>query len=143
MKAETLKSKKILEDGGYTCVIVKGDKVYTSFERGVKPLLDLIDCGEKLEGSSASDKVVGRAAAYLYTLLGVSEVYACTISETATAVFEEYGVTFSYSVLTKTIINRKGDGICPMEDAVKDCSDPNEALCAIRKRLAKLRAVQN
>ena len=74
------KAKTLLAEGGYTCVICGGDKVYTSHERGVKPLLELLEQGAELKGFSAADRVVGKAAAFLYVLLGVSAVYAGVIS---------------------------------------------------------------
>ena len=66
-----------------TCVLRKGDSVYCSHARGVKPLLSLLDSGEDYRGYSAVDKVVGKAAAMLYVLLGVSKVHAFIISEKA------------------------------------------------------------
>ena len=36
------RAKKLLAEGAYTCAICNGEKVYTSHERGVKPLLDLL-----------------------------------------------------------------------------------------------------
>lgn len=43
----------------------KGSTIYISTERGVKPLIDRIDDGTDLQGFSAADKVVGKAAAFL------------------------------------------------------------------------------
>ena len=64
-------AKELLESGGYTCVITDGDRVLTSTLRGVKPLVQFLESGRDLTGFSAADKVVGRATAYLYVLLGV------------------------------------------------------------------------
>lgn len=44
-----------------------------------------------------------------------AEVYAATLSEGGKAVFDAAGVKYAYGVLTKEIINRRGDGPCPME----------------------------
>ena len=63
-------AKKILSDGSYTCVLCKGKDTVSSSFRGVKPLLDLLDSGKDFSGYSAADKVVGRATAFLYCLLG-------------------------------------------------------------------------
>ena len=69
INVQTLKAKKLLEKNGYTCVLIKDEKEIFSFERGVKPLLNFIDKGEDFYGFFVADKVVGKAAAFLYVLL--------------------------------------------------------------------------
>ena len=66
--------------------------MYSSTERGVKPLLDFIENGPNLRGFSAADKIVGKAAALLYVLLGVKEVYAPVMSETALYTLAHNGI---------------------------------------------------
>ena len=66
MNSDLLKAKKMLHEGGYTCVLCKSDKVYTSNERGVKPLLNWLDSNINLNDFCAADKVIGKAAAFLY-----------------------------------------------------------------------------
>lgn len=41
----------------------------------------------------------------------------------------------------KTIINRAGTGICPMEQAVAEILEPGEAVRAIRVRMRELSAL--
>ena len=84
------------------------------------------------------DKVVGRAAAFLYVLLEAKEVYADAMSEGAQEVFSTYGIRFGCGVLAKEIINRKGDGLCPMERAVQGIHNPGQALEAVREECRKL-----
>lgn len=138
MNSNTAKAAELLKSGEFTCVLCKGDISYKSAQRGVLPLVMMLDSGKKLNGFCAADKVVGKAAAFLYVLLGVSEVYAPIMSKTAVGVFKRYGVAFYCDTLTDVIINRKKDGVCPMEKAVTSISDPNEALTAIRRTLAEL-----
>lgn len=126
------------ENSEYTCVLCRGDDVYTAVHRGVKPLIEWIDCGADFKDFSAADKVVGKAAAFLYVLLGVSEVYALVMSEAAVDTLAKNGIVSKYEKSVPHIINRNGDGMCPMEQSVWDIDDPAEALDAIRKRLAEL-----
>lgn len=126
------KAVRLLENGSYTCVLCGGDAVYSSELHGVKPLLDWNESGTNLKGFSAADKVVGKAAAYLYVLLGIKAVYAQIISEDAVAAFEQYGVEVSWKEKVKAIRNRMNTGLCPMEQAVKDITVPEEALKAIQ-----------
>ena len=127
-----------LDSGNYTCVVCKDDTLYFATDRGVKPLLNWLDSGLELQGFSAADRVVGRATAFLYCLLGVREVYACVMSRPAAQVLEENGITAHWGTLVNGIINRRGTGPCPFEAAVLDICDPNEALVAIRKKMEEM-----
>ena len=129
-----------LESGGFTCVLCKNDTVLTATERGVQPLLQFLHAKQDLRGFSAADRVVGKAAAYLYVLMGVSALYAKVLSKPAKDVLEYYGISVQYETLTDAIRNRTGDGYCPMEQAVLSLSDPKEALRAIERTRAVLLA---
>ena len=135
--------RNLLVQEGYTCVMGKGEFVYTSRERGVKPLLELLAHPGSLPGYVAADKVVGKAAAFLYCLLKVDYVYSDVISKPALEVFEAHGITAEYGELADAIRNRAGDGFCPMETTVLPIDSPEEALVAIRKKVAELRQISS
>ena len=122
-----------------TCALCLGEASYTSRARGVAPLLSFLDDGICLKGFSAADKVVGAGAAYLYVLLGVRELWAGVVSDAAKKVLTRFGILPHYDVLVPTIRNRAGDGLCPIEMAVADATDPQDALVRIRRRLAELK----
>ena len=132
------KAKETLESGGYTCVLTDGTIVYTSKLRGVKPLVQFLESGTIPSGFSAADKVIGRATAYLYVLLGVREVYAQIISEPAEEVLRAKGIHVQYGTLVPNIINRKGDGICPFEAAVMEITEPSLAYEAILSKMKEM-----
>ena len=138
MYPDTKKAIEILDAGNYTCAVCRGDAVYTATERGVKPLLAWLDTGPSLKGYCAADRVVGRAAAFLYCLLGVTEVYALVMSRPAAQVLRDHGISLHAATFTDGIINRKGTGPCPFEAAVMDITDPTEALLTIRAKLAAM-----
>ena len=131
-------AKRILLEGGYTCVLFGGGKVYTSNDRGVKPLVRFLESGDIPAGFSAADKVVGRATAWLYVLLRVREVYSQIISRHAVEVLECHGIRVVYDKLVPSIINRKGDGICPFEAAVMELDDPDRAYEAIMNKMNEM-----
>lgn len=133
------RAKNSLLSGDYTCVMCKEGKLYTNTERGIGPLIEFIDSGTDFNGFSAADLIVGRAAAFLYILLGAVSVYADVISEGAALLLRENGISLQYRVKTKEIRNRSNTGLCPMEEAVENINEPQEALAAIRKRLAEIR----
>ncbi len=128
----TVDPRRILEAGEYTCVLAKENRVLTSHDRGVKPLLGLV--GQDLEGCDAADKVVGKATAYLYCLLKIRRLWAGVLSKPALEVLEKAGIAVEYKTLTAHIANRSGDGICPFEAAVADAQDAEEALAIIRAK---------
>lgn len=143
MSVNLTKARKILAGGGFTFAAFNGETALTDDRRGVKPLLDTLDRGETLRGFSAADKVVGKAAAFLYVLLGVNEIYADVISIHALAVLEEHNVHAEYSVLTEAVKNRAGTGFCPMETAVIGEKVPESALEKIRAEIIELSQSKN
>ena len=88
-----------------------------------------------LRGASVADKIVGRAAAMIMVYAGVKEVFASVISNGAIDVFKDAGISFSYSMSTIAISNRRGDGICPMERAVAPIKDPETAYNTLREKV--------
>ena len=140
MEQAVQKAARILETGSYTCVLCRGDETLTSTRRGVAPLMDWLESGADLRGFCAADKVVGKATALLYCLLGIKAVYAKVISRAAVAVFERENLPFYYETLADAIKNRAGTGLCPMEQATKDITLPAQAPEAIRAALAHLTA---
>ena len=128
----------LLEKNSLTFAAVNGDDIITSSDRGVKPLLSLIDSGSTLSGYSAADRVVGNGAAYLYVLLRVRSVYTYVISRAALETLTKYGIDVSYDTLTDAIRNRSGEGLCPMESAVAAAESPEAALGLIRNKLKEL-----
>lgn len=138
MNENLMKAKELLDANDCTCVIRKEECVYTSRERGVKPLLAWVNEGVDFAGFSAADKVVGKAAAFLYVLLRVEAVYARIISAPAVQIFEEHDVQVFYEEKVEAIRNRTNTGFCPMETTVWEIGNPKEALGAIRRKASEL-----
>ena len=132
------RAKVLLAQGGYTVVLCRDDVTHTDARRGVSPLLSLLDRGVCVIGFAAADKVVGKAAAFLYLRLGVGEIYAPVISAPAYDLLIANGVAVTYDTIVPAIRNRAGDGYCPMEQVTLPLTDAMEAETAIRKRLAEL-----
>ena len=131
--------KNRLIEGGFTCVVHKGEEEYTSTERGVTPLVLLLESGRDFSGSVAADKTVGAGAAHLYILLGTRSLWANVISAPALSLLTSHGITVTYGECVPNIINRKGDGICPIESAVAPAKTSPEAYTLIKSTLAALK----
>lgn len=127
-----------LREGDYTVVLCRGDVTYTDTRRGVAPLLALLDESTSVDGFAAADKVVGKAAAFLYLRLGVAAVHGGMMSAPAYDLLTARGVVTTYDTLVPAIRNRAGDGYCPMETVALPHTDPIAAEAAIRQRLAEL-----
>lgn len=138
MNADITIVRQKLLDGAYTCVVCAQDREYSSYERGVKPLLSLLETGDSWLGAVAADKTVGAGAAYLYVLLRVRALWANVISVSALQILRDNGIDVAYAECVPHIINRRGDGVCPIEAAVADAQTASEAYCLIVDTLEKL-----
>jgi len=131
------RAKNLLDKGGCTCVILRESTAYYGVKRGIAPLLDFIESGTDFSGYSAADKIVGKAAALLYVKMKLTAVYAVVLSVSAVEIFKKYGVYYEYGTLTERIINRAGDGVCPMERAVEFTDEPETAVNILKQTLIK------
>lgn len=120
---------------GHTICLCKDGKCLFSESRGIAPMMDFIANGEELSGYSAADVVVGKAAALLFVKCRISHVFAKTLSESGKNILEKFGITCEYETLAEKIINRAGTDICPMEKAVLNTENPEEAYLLIKERL--------
>ena len=135
-------AKSYLSKENCTCVLCRDDQLFSSKHRGVRPLLTFLDSGKDFAGFSAADKVVGKATAFLYCLLGVRAIHAGVLSDAAAEVLTQANIWFSCDSRVPAIRNRENTGPCPMEQATKDISDPHLALSAIRDTLKALQQKQ-
>ena len=133
------RAKSLLKSTDSTLCVVSGDDVFTSQERGVKPLLFLLkEKKELLKGASVADKVIGKAAALLMVLGEIKEVHTLIISEPAVKVFEKHNIPCFYDKKVTRIVNRTGDGLCPMETLCLNIDNPQEAMTKIIEKISKM-----
>lgn len=128
----------ILHAEGCSCVIRNGEKTLICRDRGVRDLFRILsDNPEILNGAYIADKVVGKGAAALMIAGKTARVYADVISRPALTLFGGYDVNVEYGVLTDHIINRKGDGICPVEALCAEADTAEECIPLIEKFINK------
>ena len=89
----------LLHRDGYTCVLCDRDRVLTSREHGLAPLIRLLDTNESLQDMAAADRLIGRAAALLLLAAGVKAVYGEVMSEEAHRLLSDAGVRTEYGTL--------------------------------------------
>ncbi len=121
-----------------TLVAVRGDEIHVCRERGVKPLLRMIKEGHSLRGFAVADKVVGKAPALLYAVLGPDAVFSPVMSWTGRAVLLASGIATSYDTLVRHIQNRAKNGQCPMDSSVTNVWEPYEAVGVLMDRAKQM-----
>ena len=137
---ETAKRLIALENASFV-LIRDGHIVHTADGRGVRPIMNLLDTKpELLRGAVVVDKIIGKAAALLLDLGGARRVYGELISVRARDYLQAHSMRPSYGRCIDVISNRTGDGICPLERAVKDVDDPEQARKVLKETIKKLMA---
>lgn len=134
--------KQLLQSEGYSCVIQSENGTFTSTKSGIAPLMDFIS--ETQSGAlEAADKVVGKSAALLMLKMGAKHIYGEVMSEHARKVLDAANVEYSYGKLVPYIVNRRGDGMCPMEEAVLQTDNPETAFRLLKEKLKAMRTKEN
>ena len=132
---------KLLHDGKYSCVIANDNITRTYTQRGVADLYELCQNPSNfLLGSSIADKVVGKGAATLMIYGGIKEVYADVISEPAHQLLSDHGLRVEYKTKVPYIINRTGDGQCPLETRCKESNDLSALMDIIKNFIVEIKA---
>ena len=136
-KAAALVDEKVCS----LAVFRDGEVIKTAAGRGVSPLLNLFDAlPETLRGAAVADQIIGKAAAMILAAAGAAAVYGAVMSEAGRDCLRAHGIPTACAVLTPHILNRQGDGLCPIEQSVAAEVDPAAGVEKIRRRLAELTA---
>lgn len=125
---------------GHTLALCKDEILLLSDKRGILPMVGYIDDNADLRGFCAADTIVGKAVASMFVKSGIAAVYANVMSKAACDYLTSHGVYIEYGTLVDLIVNRQGAGSCPMEEAVKDLTNPDECFVALKNKLAFLRS---
>ncbi|MCC8175119.1 MAG: DUF1893 domain-containing protein [Bacteroidales bacterium] len=104
-------------------------------ERGVAPLYQACMNGW-LKGAKVVDKVSGLGAAVVMARGGVTRYYTRVVSRKAMAYLEARGIPGEALEVVDGIINRRGDGPCPLEarlSRVAECDYWDEIVAFIEE----------
>ena len=134
-----LKIVELVKEGSCTFASFDGKSYYEASGIGVKPIITpMRENMGFFKGREVADTIIGKAAAMLLVLSGARAVYGKVMSKSAVEVLTAHGIEFSYGTLVEYIENRSGDGMCPLEDSVKDEEDIHKAFIKIEKRIEEL-----
>ena len=122
-----------LKQNNYSLVASNG---YYSCDSGIKPIINKMNEDiHYFKDLEIADKIVGKASSMLLILSGIKKINAIVLSKQAKNILDKYNIEYTYEQLVEYIINRKKDGMCPMEETVKDIDDLNEAFIALNKKI--------
>ena len=123
-------------------VVCNDGSVNTYSRRGVSDLWHLVsENPEILAGAAVADKVIGRGAAALMIAGGVRQVYGEIISRSALDLFKRFpSIKVDFGQIVDRILNRAGDGPCPVEAMTAGVSDIGECLNLISEFIERNQA---
>jgi hypothetical protein len=99
---------------------------------GIDPFLKLIESiKDNLIGSSIADRVIGHASAVLVIKEGVAAAYGEMLSEEAEKRLQQAGIVVEGGIKVPYILRRDKKGRCPMDAAIYNVPDNQEAAGAL------------
>lgn len=120
-----------------TCVIYKDGVIFEHTGGSIAPIVDAWFCGD-LEDAVVVDKVIGKASAMFMKDGGAAFVHGRLMSEPAADFLRQQDLPFSMDRKTEKIINRAGDGLCPMESVVMDTDDLTEGIEKVFSKMKEM-----
>jgi len=105
---------------------------------GIKPFLETIDeLGQKMNGSTVGDRILGKASALLCVYSKVANVYSPQSTKSALAVLIRAGIPGQTDEMIPYIKNRYGNDICPFEKMLLNIDSPDEAYKTLKQAVDK------
>lgn len=138
MIVELNKAIEYIKSEQASCVLMKdGIIIDKTSGIGVKPILGFLE-NDMLKGMQVADKVIGKAAAMLLALGGVTYVHGEIMSKSGQDYLQKNKIAHSHGLLVENIINRDGTDLCPLEKSVVAIDDLQEGYRAIKDMIAIL-----
>lgn len=130
-------AKETMYNENQKIVIVNDNKViYKHDGFGIKPLyLAYMKVKGQMKGASCSDRVIGKAAAWIYREADIKELYCEVITTRAKNLLIDNGIKLIFVEEVEFIENRDKTGMCPVETLAKDEEDFENLLVNIEKFL--------
>jgi hypothetical protein len=118
-------------------LVRQGRVIARGTDGGVAELLAIVDQLEELtQGASLADKVVGKAVALIAVQAGICAVDTPLASQTAVAVLKSHRIAWHATSVVAHILNRRGDGLCPLERLCLPFDEPVAAIAGLREFIA-------
>ena len=112
------KAKEIFNSGDYSFVLVKGEDIIKETQKGLGPLVKLAEGEKDFTDYSICDRITGRAASFLYVLLGLKEVYAVKMAKLAVQILDRAEIKFGAGGFVETVLDENMSDTDKFEKAV-------------------------
>lgn len=129
------KAKELFYSENYTLVACKDGKTECFAEGGIKTLVKLVESGKNYSTYSFCDKIVGRAAAFLFVLMEAKEVHAKIMGRLAIQILDRAQIKYSSDQFVDFIKDSSGKELNEFEKAVVRSGSPKVALQDIKATL--------
>ncbi len=131
-------AKQTFESDGAAFVLVKNGRVLAQGTRdGIGELLAAVETlGVETHGASLADKIVGKAVAMVAASAHLRAIYSPLASQAAQFVLAARQIELTADRLVPLILNKRGDGPCPMERLTLPLEDPQDAVHALQAFVA-------
>ena len=123
--------------GNYTFVMAGEGKIITNTNKGLSPIIELIESGDDFSDYAVCDKITGRAAAFLYVLLGIEAVHAKKMAKLAIQILDRAEIKYSYDEIIETVLDSEMKEIDPVELSVLRSGSAVQAINDIKSALSK------
>ncbi len=127
-------------DSGWASVLVADGKVLDREKgRGIKPALLILQRMGQTAGRYPNlvfgDRVLGLAAFRLGALMGAEAMWGTLVSQPVLTEAASRGIVVEGRKLVPSILNRAGDGLCPMEQLSAACESDTQFYTELVKKL--------
>lgn len=131
---------EMIREGKADCIVIKNGTVAAKEKgRGLSPLLNIYKADPAvLHDAVIVDKVIGRAAAFVIIAGKSRQAHGELISEDAIELLKKHNIAVSGTKIVPRILNRRMNGLCPLEQSVAGLDDPAQALAALEKRISEM-----
>ncbi len=130
--------KALTESGANLIIARRGEILFMGWSKGLRDLANIaLGNPDMLDGSSVADRIIGKAAAMIYSVNNVKAIYALTLSRHALEELKGSGIKIYYERLVP-YIEAPGGEVCPFEKLVLEFSDRDEAYRRLLERFRKL-----
>lgn len=130
-------AKETMYNEDQKIVIVNNSNViYKNDGFGIKPLYSAyMTIKDQMKGAYCADRVIGKAAAWIYQKADIKELYCDVITTRAKNLLTDSGIKLIFVEEVEFIENRDKTGMCPVETLAKDEEDFDNLLTNIEKFL--------
>ncbi len=119
---------QLLNTNGLSLLVYNNGMITHHDNRGIQDLLTLLnEQPERLKGAVVADKITGKASAALLAAGGAIALFTNVICTPAKELLQANGIEVYFSEEVPMIINRTGDGQCPMDARLQNINSVEEA----------------